>query len=1690
MNEIVDPTWSVSDAASLIEPAPTDERTLLRLSGLFDERWYQDANPDIVAQGLDPLTHFVSHGWREGRCPNAYFDTRWYLQQNPHVVHSGINPLVDYIGRGEQAGCAPSAWFDLLWYRTRHAVAPRDTLLRHYLARRLSGTVSPLPEFDAAYYLATYTDIAQAGVDPFEHYLNWGFREGRNPSAQFDTRFYVQRYLDGDRTQNPLLHYRQLRHVTRLHTTPPASERAVFDEVRRFTRPGPLFERFTPLPRSARRRAKILAYYLPQFHAVPENDAWWGDGFTEWTFVGRGQPRFVDHYQPRTPRDLGHYSLDDPATMRRQIAMARDAGLFGFVMYFYWFNGRRLLERPLEAFLADATLEFPFCLMWANENWTRRWDGSEQDVLISQDYRVADDATLVDEYARHFRDPRYIRIGGRPVLMVYRPRLIPHTAATVARWRRLFAERHGETPLLIMAQSFGDADPRPFGFDAAIEFPPHKLVGGLRQRDAEFTRLDVHSNAQIFSYDDVAAASLAEPGPDFPLIKTLVPSWDNDARRQGGGLVLQGGTPAKYQAWLEVLVDRAEAQPFLGEPLVCVNAWNEWAEGAYLEPDVHYGAAFANATGRAVTRLPPPEAAGRLLLVGHDAFPAGAQHLLLHLGRVLRRRFGVQVEFLLLAGGAMLRDYETLASTTVAADTSAVVKHLADAVGRGVRAAIVNTSAAASVVAHAANAGLSATLLVHELPRFLRERDLLTSAAEGASAARRVVFAARSVADAFTATVPIDPARVKIMPQGCYRPATRCPAARARIRSRLGIGASTRLVLAAGTGDLRKGFDLFLQAWRATRGGTRFDVAFCWVGEPDPGLHDWLAPEIAAAQATGTFFAPGFQGDVSDWFSAADLFALPSREDPFPTVVLEALSAGLPVVAFAGSGGAPDLITRLEAGAVVAMGDAAAMAGAIVGLLEHDDPARGACLEAAVRREFDFDAYAAALLREAHPNLVDVSVVVTSCDYARYLPGRLAAIFAQTVPVAEVLVFDDASADNSVAVAHATAADWQRDITVIENDHRSGSPFGQWRRAAMQASAEWLWIAESDDAAEPGFLAAATAAIQAAPDLVMAVCDSRVVDADGKAVWPNYQGYYADSGATELSRSFVLPAREFARRFLAERNLILNASAVLWRRRALLDALERCVAELPSWRLAGDWRLYLEVLAQADGSVAWIAEPLNVHRRHRASVTRSLGARRHGQEIARMHAILRDRLALDPQAVARQAAYPDGDLPFTQGGLHALTGERRSRLRPPRRRHPYTNVASHPQQGQAGCGHAVSCLAAGPARLSHRCRSALDGHVSPRLPRHRSVVRRPPGNRADHLGDVVRRARDRADHSRHALGPIRPTRTADCRNRDLHPRLRRLRDGAGPRHTVRVPPDCGVRGLSEHGDPARDGPRPRRRSCGRTPDEPVDAGHGRGADPCAHARRLRARRGKLARDLLDRDGLRRGVLPRRGRPDAGHAAPAKPGKTHPWRAGDALRRHPPRARVYHARAHGRLRDVRHVRLHRRLAAGLHRAVPLVAAALRRPVRMQRRGVHHRLADQSAHPAAPRRRPGNAHRRPCLPRGNHRSDHRRVHPRRRLAGGRGADRHLDGQPGLHHAQCGRGRTLAPLRPRRQRVGADGHHPVLSRRGQRCHGRRADRRHGTADGVADAIRRVRGCHLRPVPATPAMIHASEVTRTRVA
>ncbi len=1210
------------------------ELKLLRETGLFLADFVLARNKALAASGLDPLEYFCRQGFRRGEWPNPYFDPAFYLSNNQDVAQAGVNPLLHFATHGDREGRDPSAFFHVKWYRERYNVPLAQTTLAHFLARRFSGEVAPVPFFDPLWYFEQNPDVATNGGDPFEHFLAFGAPEMRDPSAAFDIKFYVARYgalLEG---QNPLLHFLAHRESGTFVPARPEHEKLIPGAVKTATRPGAQFEEFRPVATAAARRAKLLAFYLPQFHAVPENDAWWGKGFTDWTNLLRAVPRFAGHLQPRVPRDLGFYNLADPDALRRQVAMARGAGLHGFVFYHYWFNGKRLLDGPLNLLLADTAIDMPFCVMWANENFTRRWDGLEREILLAQEYREGDDPELIEGFLKLFADARYIRIDGRPLLMIYRAALIPDAARRIATWRNMFAQA-GERPLLLMAQSIGDHDPRPYGLDGAVEFPPHKISDEVAKINHRLDLFDPEFAAAVYDYSEVVAASAAAAAPGYPLIRTAAPGWDNEPRREGKGLVLHGATPAAYQGWLETLIGEAETSPFFGERIVCINAWNEWAEGAVLEPDVHFGAAFLNATARAVCGAPRREKT-ILVLVGHDAQPHGAQLLLLNLARHYAEVCGFDVQVLLLGAGRLVRDYEKYATVTLTNEAAAAANFVKRMAALGAREAIVNTCAAARLVAPLRAAGLRVSLLVHEMPKLLAAYNLQIAAKMGAQAADSVVFASEFGKSAFCAALEIELPRAVILPQGNYQQVTFDPTARADIRRQFGVGGADFLVLGVGFGDFRKGFDLFLQIGTKIL-ATAKNVQFAWVGEIEPGLKTYLSSDIAAARAAQKFHLIGFSEAVEKFCSAADVFALTSREDPYPTAALEALAAGAPVVAFAGAGGIPALLAAHHAGAVAKAGDADDFAAKLLGLLDRAalDAGRPR-LTAMAAQQFDQADYARRLLGIARPTGRDISVCVLNYNYAAFLRERLGSVFAQYEPVGEILVLDDASDDESVALTRMVAAQAARAVRLVVNAQNGGSVFAQWRRAAAAARGEFVWLAEADDAAAPDFLAALAAAM-ADPDIVMAVADSAVIDADGRQLAPDYQAEYRAAGVN-LAASGVWAGEDFARAYLATQNLIFNVSAVLWRRAALLAALRGC-GELERWQVAGDWRIYLEILAVEGAKIAFVAAPLNRHRRHLGSATREMDATEHLAEIAAMQALAAERLGLDAVGRGRQADY-------------------------------------------------------------------------------------------------------------------------------------------------------------------------------------------------------------------------------------------------------------------------------------------------------------------------------------------------------------------------------------------------------------------------------------------------------------------
>jgi hypothetical protein len=355
-------------------------------------------------------------------------------------------------------------------------------------------------------------------------------------------------------------------------------------------------------PRTApEEEVKIIAFYLPQFHPTPENDRWWGKGFTEWTRVTRARPQFADHYQPHVPERLGFYDLRLPETRARQAALARGHGVHGFCYYYYWFGTKTLLDRPLTEMLANGEPDIPFCLCWANENWTRRWDGGERELLLEQRYGPELDSALIEDLMPFFRDRRYLHVRGAPVLLVYRPGAIPEPLGTTTRWRRAAQEQGLPDLHLVAALTFGLQDPRPLGFDAGVEFPPHGE--NLPENACTVAGLEPGFAGEVVDFRAVARRRLALPPPPFRLYRTAMAGWDNTPRHGRRAVVFQGASPEAYGEWLRALVTAAR----LGHPdhrLVFVNAWNEWAEGAHLEPDERFGTGYLEATRRALAPVP------------------------------------------------------------------------------------------------------------------------------------------------------------------------------------------------------------------------------------------------------------------------------------------------------------------------------------------------------------------------------------------------------------------------------------------------------------------------------------------------------------------------------------------------------------------------------------------------------------------------------------------------------------------------------------------------------------------------------------------------------------------------------------------------------------------------------------------------------------------------------------------------------------------------------------------------------------------------------------------------------------------------------------------------------------------------------------------------------------------------------
>lgn len=953
-----------------------------------------------------------------------------------------------------------------------------------------------------------------------------------------------------------------------------------------------------------KKAVKVISFYLPQFHQIPENDKWWGKGFTEWTNVKSAVPQFEGHYQPHIPhQDIGYYNLLNKETQAKHIDMAKQYGIEGFCYYLYWFSGKRLLEQPLDNMLSDPSLDFPFCVCWANENWSRRWDGLDKEILMFQDYSEENDIKFIEDVSKYLVDPRYIRIDGKPLLLIYRPNLFPNIKKTVSIWRRWCSDNNVGDIYLAYTQSFSSVNPAEFGFDAAIEFPP--LNWHANSFATEIKPIVENYNSKVYDWRFTMAKSDYYEEKEYKLFRGLAPSWDNTPRLKNNGTVFYNSCPNLFKKWL-INAFKKTLDDFQNpdEQLVFINAWNEWAEGAHLEPDQKYGYAWLNSIREAHKIIVSNKK--RILLVTHDAMPHGAQMLLLNIARTLCCQLSFDVSIISLGRGPLLKKYSQYSKVFVIEDLSEkksieILKKLKDS---GINSAIVNTTVSGVILPILKEMGFYVVTLVHELPVLLKDYNLNNQALKIEELADQIVFPNIRVKEGFEEFIGKKVHQFKIRPQGIYHQSTIKDASSKKIlsesvRNRLGIPIDSKIIMCVGYADRRKGFDYFVQVCSEL---ILKDPSFyaLWVGHWDKPFVDQCMQVAKSKGTENNFLFTGFVDDPREYYAAADVYALTSREDPFPSVVVESLDALTPVVAFRDCGGFEDLLRR-DCGVLVPKGDLKAYADSIESLLLDSELSYRLGLNGRkiVQSELNFYHYLFDLLDYAKETIPRISVVVPNYNYAKYIINRLDSIINQTFPIYEIVVLDDASTDDSIKLIEEYFQECKIPWQLVTNEQNSGSVFKQWKKGAELVRGDYLWIAEADDSAEPEFVETLIKFFNDT-EVVLAYSQSKQIDHNNNLLSNNYLSYTSDIG-DYWNQDYVISGDEEIRRALCFKNTILNVSSVLFKKNDFLNLITNKFSLICKFKVAGDWFIYSELIKNK--KLAFSSKSLNVHRRHYNSMT-------------------------------------------------------------------------------------------------------------------------------------------------------------------------------------------------------------------------------------------------------------------------------------------------------------------------------------------------------------------------------------------------------------------------------------------------------------------------------------------------------
>lgn len=928
---------------------------------------------------------------------------------------------------------------------------------------------------------------------------------------------------------------------------------------------------------------RLIAFYMPM--CFPANNTSY-EGNTAWINIATAMPQFVGHYQPHLPDELGFYDLRIKEIFLRQIDLAKKYGIYGFCFYKYSFDKEKV-ETPLNYLLENTEINFPFCLIL------------QYTSAISN----------IEEIKKILIDPRYIKVNKKPMIMISNIEVTPNTKDIICGLREK-CEKNGIGEIYLVGIEKEGYEPENFNLDAFVEMPPLNMQDAVIAT-SNVTLINTKFSAKILSYSDFVNTKNYLKEVPYKLFKTVCTNWDDTVKSQPSATVFINSNPTIYQEWLSDIIKYTNLTFENEERIVFLKAWNEWENGAHLEPDRKYGYAYLQATAEALIRNNIDK---QILYVCHDAHFHGAQILSLNIIKFLKKYFSYSVHVILLSGGILENEflkYSTVYNLEKNYNTPQKMSNLLAHLKKiGLSSAICSTVISGDLVKLLAERNFRTLTLIHELPGVIKQYNAEEKATSIVKYSDRIVFPSLFVKEKFIEIVEVANKKCVVSPQGLFNKnkykSTHRNKARTELRIKLGLPEQSKIVLAVAYGDYRKGLDLFVDVALNVLNSNQ-NVFFVWVGNKEEELFSKVWPKVKFKQ--NIIFIPA-QYDIALFYAGADLYLLTSREDPFPSVVLEAMNVGVPIVGFDGAGGFKDIITE-KTGILVPYLNTKEMSKAVLHLLNNEDLRLklGENSSHLVDLKFQFSDYVYSLLNLLDHNFFKVSVIVPNYNYAHYLKERIKSILDQSYPIYEILILDDDSTDNSIELIETIIKNEDGDnIKLIINETNSGCVFRQWEKGLELAKGDFIWIAEADDMCYKNFLEGVMQGFFN-KDVVLSYCQSKQINETGEIIAEHYLNYTDDIDTYKWKSNYQRDGIDEITDTLAIKNTIPNISAVVFKKLNMNNLIN----EIINFKVAGDWFFYISILQR--GKINFISKALNLHRRHEKSVTKSLDAKRHLSEI-------------------------------------------------------------------------------------------------------------------------------------------------------------------------------------------------------------------------------------------------------------------------------------------------------------------------------------------------------------------------------------------------------------------------------------------------------------------------------------------